>query len=111
MLKLTTADPEKTSKTIPATRLHMGRSLGHIYDQAISVRINFNLNELADFTDSFLVHEELKRKESVAAMRRALGLEPTSAIKMDNHWVVLHEHDIPDDHLMNCKSYLEETRP
>ncbi|EMD88022.1 hypothetical protein COCC4DRAFT_143350 [Bipolaris maydis ATCC 48331] len=110
VLKLTMADTEKMSKTIPATRLQMVRSLGYPYDQVTSIRLYSNLNELAVYTDSFPIQEELKKKESVAAMADALGLEHESSIKLDTYWVVLHEYDIPSDYLWNCKKHLQEMK-
>ncbi|EUC27226.1 hypothetical protein COCCADRAFT_10127 [Bipolaris zeicola 26-R-13] len=110
VFKLTMADTEKMSKTIPAERLQMVQSLGYPYDQATSVRIYPNLNELVVFTDSLPVQEELKKKERVAAMAGALGLEHRSSIKLDSYWVILHEYDLPADYLRNCKSHLEEMK-
>ncbi|EUC39749.1 hypothetical protein COCMIDRAFT_110690 [Bipolaris oryzae ATCC 44560] len=110
VLKLTTADTEKMSKTIPAERLQMVQSLGKPYDRATSIRVYSNINELAIFTDSLPVHEELKKPESVAAMTRALGLEPKSSIKLDTYWVILHEYNLQNDYLRDCKGHLEEMK-
>lgn len=110
VLKLDTSDTPKMLDLGPSGILKRLGSLGDPYKHITSARIYPHITELVLFTESLPVHEQLKKKDKVATIAKALDLAPSSSIKLQKYWVILHEYNLSNEYLTNCKEHLKSIR-